>query len=150
MVWRVFAFVIGLLTLSVSAILAIGSRDTVSLGVPIVAAAGATVCLGLARALQLRAFRAIQLTHVLASTAQQGHRVLNTPPGRDPGPGIPLCHPCGRPSPGRARWPPSNRSTYAVWSRRRHTPKPWWCCGSRSEPPSTPQTRSPTSGAVPT
>jgi len=78
MVWRVFAFVIGLLTLSVSAILAIGSRDTVSLVVPVVAAAGAMVSLGLARALQLRAFRAIQLTHVLASTAEQGHAVLDT------------------------------------------------------------------------
>ena len=76
-VWRVFAFVVGLLAFAVSATLSTGSRSTVSLAVPLVAGVGAIVSLGLVRTLQLRAFQAIQLAHVLASTADRGHAVLD-------------------------------------------------------------------------
>ncbi|MBC3840683.1 DUF2254 domain-containing protein [Streptacidiphilus sp. 4-A2] len=76
-VWRVFAFMVWLLAFAVSATLTIGSRTTVSLAVPVVAGLGALASLGLVRTLQLRAFRAIQLAHVLTTTAAQGQAALD-------------------------------------------------------------------------
>ncbi|MFD9504768.1 DUF2254 family protein [Streptomyces sp. NPDC060035] len=62
--------------LAVGATLTIGSQTTVSLVVPAATGAGAVASLAMMRTLQLRAFRAIQLAHVLASTAAQGQAVL--------------------------------------------------------------------------
>ncbi|MEY9875609.1 putative membrane protein [Streptacidiphilus sp. MAP12-33] len=76
-VWRVFAFVIGLLAFAVSATLTIGSRATVPLVVPLLTGVGTVVALALVRTLQLRAFGAIQLAQVLAGTAARGHAVLD-------------------------------------------------------------------------
>lgn len=91
LVWRAFALVLGLLTFAVSATLTIGSRSTVTLVVPVLTGVGAVVSLGLVRALQLRAFGAIQLAQVLASTAAQGHAVLDAfyPPGAEATPPVP-------------------------------------------------------------
>jgi uncharacterized membrane protein len=77
MVWRTFAFVMGLLVFTTSATLAIGSKSTVSAAVPIVTAVLTVVAFGLVRNLQLRAFRSIQLAHVLATTTDRAHRVVD-------------------------------------------------------------------------
>ncbi|WP_338491394.1 DUF2254 family protein [Streptomyces sp. SJL17-4] len=86
MVWRVFAFVLGVLVYSVTAVLAIGSRATVSVAVPIAALAMAAVAFVLVRRLQLVALRSIQLSHVLDELRDRGLHVLDVycPPGGAP------------------------------------------------------------------
>ncbi|MFD4321170.1 DUF2254 family protein [Streptomyces sp. NPDC058548] len=83
LVWRVFAFVIGVLVYSVTAVLAIGSRETVSVAVPIAALVMAAVAFVLVRRLQLVALRSIQLSHVLDELRDRGLHVLDVycPPG---------------------------------------------------------------------
>ncbi|MCX5230794.1 DUF2254 family protein [Streptomyces sp. NBC_00233] len=87
LVWRVFAFVIGVLVYSVTAVLAIGSRDTVSVAVPIAALVMAAVAFVLVRRLQLVALRSIQLSHVLDELRDRGLHVLDVycPPGEAAG-----------------------------------------------------------------
>ncbi|MFJ1708114.1 DUF2254 family protein [Kitasatospora sp. NPDC088346] len=77
LVWRTFALVVGLLSLTVTGLLAIGSRPTVSLALPATVLLLSVIALVLVRSLQLRAFRSIQLGHVLAGTGAQGHRVID-------------------------------------------------------------------------
>ncbi|WP_051814307.1 DUF2254 family protein [Kitasatospora sp. MBT63] len=95
LVWRVFALVIGLLTFTVTGLLAIGSRATVSIVLPAAVLLLTAVALILIRTLQLRAFRSIQLAQVLADTGAQGHTVISA------------CYPAGRPAaPDPAGLPP--------------------------------------------
>jgi uncharacterized membrane protein len=77
MVWRTFAFVVGLLVFTTTATLAIGSQSTVSVAVPIITVMLAVAALGLVRHLQLRAFQSIQLAHVLATTTDRAHKVID-------------------------------------------------------------------------
>ena len=76
MVWRTFAFVMGLMAFTTSATLAIGSQSTVSVAIPIVTAGFVVVALGLVRNLLLRAFRSIQLADVLTTTTDRAHQVV--------------------------------------------------------------------------
>lgn len=97
LVWRVFAFVLGVLVYSVTAVLAIGSQSTVSVAVPIAALVMAAAAFVFVRRLQLVALRSIQLSHVLDELRDRGLHVLDVycPPGeeagfRDSPPGAPL------------------------------------------------------------
>ncbi|MEV4615901.1 DUF2254 family protein [Kitasatospora sp. NPDC049258] len=93
-VWRTFAFSVGLAVFGVTAALAIGDRTEVSVVVPIVTLILLLAMLVLLRALQLRAFAAIQLAPVLDSVAVRGRAVLDTlyagPPPPAPPPLPPL------------------------------------------------------------
>ncbi|MGW6139333.1 DUF2254 family protein [Streptomyces sp. NPDC055144] len=75
-VWRVFAFTLGVLAYTVTAVLAIGSRATVSMAVPVTALLLAALALVFVRHLQLRALRSIQLSHVLNELRDRGLEVL--------------------------------------------------------------------------
>ncbi|MFF9066673.1 DUF2254 family protein [Streptomyces sp. NPDC014891] len=88
MVWRVFAFVLGVLVYSVTAVLTIGSRPTVSVAVPIAALVMAAAAFVLVRRLQLVALRSIQLAHVLDELRDRGLRALDVygPPDGTAGP----------------------------------------------------------------
>lgn len=77
-VWRVFAFVVGLLVFAVTAILAIGSEPTVSVTVPTATLVLSGAALVLVRRLQLGALRSIQLAHVLIDVRDRGRKVLRT------------------------------------------------------------------------
>ena len=75
-VWRTFAFALGLVALCITAALAIGHDDDVSIAVPVAAMLLLLVMLGMLRALQFRAFAAIQLSPALNSIAAPGRAVL--------------------------------------------------------------------------
>lgn len=75
MVWRTFAFVIGLFAYAICATLTIGKHPQTSVAVPIATAVLAVAALTLVRDLQLRAFQSIQLAHVLAVTTDRARKV---------------------------------------------------------------------------
>jgi uncharacterized membrane protein len=86
MVWRTFAFAIGLAVYCVTAALAIGSRSEVSPAVPVIAGLLLLTMLALLRNLQLRAFAAIQLAPVLNSVTERGRVILDALYPRPAGP----------------------------------------------------------------
>ncbi|WP_370153688.1 DUF2254 family protein [Streptacidiphilus sp. EB129] len=77
MVWRTFAFVMGLLVYTTTATLAIGAKSEVSVWVPVTTVVLTVITLSLVRNLQLRAFQSIQLAHVLATTTERAHKVID-------------------------------------------------------------------------
>ncbi|MFE4632021.1 DUF2254 family protein [Streptomyces sp. NPDC056773] len=78
-VWRAFAFTVGVFVFSITSGLAIGARrTTVSTLVPGTAMVLTLVALALMRALQARAFRSIQLGHSLTAIATRAHRMFDT------------------------------------------------------------------------
>ncbi|MER8187870.1 DUF2254 family protein [Kitasatospora sp. NPDC094015] len=77
-VWRTFAFSVGLAVFGVTAAMAIGNRTDVSVVVPAVTLLLLLAMLVLLRTLQLKAFAAIQLAPVLDSVAVRGRAVLAT------------------------------------------------------------------------
>ncbi|MFJ7125803.1 DUF2254 family protein [Streptomyces sp. NPDC098101] len=89
-VWRTFAFTIGLFVFCITSGLAIGSRESVSVFVPCAAVLLTLVALGLMRTLQMRAFDSIQLGHSLSAIATRAHSLYDglyvhpyAPPGTD-------------------------------------------------------------------
>lgn len=77
-VWRAFAFTIGVFVFSITAGLTIGgSSGTVSAAVPFVAMLLTLVALALMRTLQMRAFDSIQLAHSLTAIATRAHRLFD-------------------------------------------------------------------------
>lgn len=76
LVWRTFAYIMGLLVFTTTATLAIGSDTTVSVAVPAATVIMTVVALALVRYLLLRAFKSIQLAHVLATTTERAHKVI--------------------------------------------------------------------------
>ncbi|MFD5519949.1 DUF2254 family protein [Streptomyces sp. NPDC127066] len=95
-VWRTFAFAVGLTVFCATAALTIASRDEVSVVVPISAGVLLLLLLTLLRALLLRAVAAIQLAPVLGSVTERGRRNLDVlypgtrgDPGDPAGPGGP-------------------------------------------------------------
>ncbi|CAM5520289.1 hypothetical protein SAVIM338S_03925 [Streptomyces avidinii] len=77
-VWRAFAFTIGVFVFSITAGLAIGgSSGTVSAAVPFIAMLLTLVALALMRTLQMRAFDSIQLGHTLTAIATRAHRLFD-------------------------------------------------------------------------
>lgn len=76
-VWRTFAVAIGQAVFSITAALAIGDRDEVSVAVPAASVLLLLAMFALLRMLQLRAFAAIQLAPALGSIAARGRAVLD-------------------------------------------------------------------------
>ncbi|MEV7673926.1 DUF2254 family protein [Streptomyces sp. NPDC088752] len=74
-VWRTFAFTIGLFVFCITSGLAIGSRKSVSVLVPCAAVLLTLVALALMRTLQMRAFDSIQLGPSLTAIAARAHRL---------------------------------------------------------------------------
>ncbi len=74
-VWRTFAFTIGLFVFCITSGLAIGSRKSVSVLVPCAAVLLTLVALGLMRTLQMRAFDSIQLGPSLTAITARAHRL---------------------------------------------------------------------------
>ncbi|WP_345530113.1 DUF2254 family protein [Nocardioides endophyticus] len=91
LVWGTFAVTIGVFVFSVSAGVVTSNQDQVSLLVPIAAVTSVLTVFALIRALQTRAFLALQLAHVLAAITTRGRAVIEdlyqpATPGNDPTP----------------------------------------------------------------
>jgi uncharacterized membrane protein len=107
LVWRTFAFAVGVFVYSVTAGLVSASAGRTSVAVPITAVLAVLVAFGMIRALQTRAFWSLQLAHVLAVLTSRGRAVIADlyPPrvtdtlGRRPQ--RPPTRRCAAPSPGR-------------------------------------------------
>jgi uncharacterized membrane protein len=76
LVWRTFAFAVGVFVYSVTAGLVSASAGRTSVAVPITAVLAVLVAFGMIRALQTRAFLSLQLAHVLAALTSRGRAVL--------------------------------------------------------------------------
>lgn len=77
-VWRTFAFTVGVFVFSITSGLAIGARRTaVSTLVPGTAMVLTLIALTLMRTLQTRAFHSIQLGHSLTAIATRAHRLFD-------------------------------------------------------------------------
>jgi uncharacterized membrane protein len=76
LVWRTFAFAVGVFVYSVTAGLVSGSAGRVSVAVPITAVLAVLVAFGMIRALQTRAFLSLQLAQVLAALTSRGRAVI--------------------------------------------------------------------------
>ena len=106
LVWRTFAFAIGVFVFSVSAGLASGNADRISLLVPVTAVVAVLTVYALIRTLQTRAFLSMQLGHVLAAVAARGRAVvadlypLRSSDAGDASPPAPPCRPRAAPSAG--------------------------------------------------
>ncbi|MFD3696927.1 DUF2254 family protein [Streptomyces sp. NPDC058646] len=112
-VWRTFAFVVGVFIFSVTAGLSMGKKSEVSVAVPAVTVLSALMTLALMRTLQTRAFQAIQLGPALRSISDRGHRLFDALYARPCAPGSPAPDspaPPDGPAPGAdapldVRWP---------------------------------------------
>jgi uncharacterized membrane protein len=76
LVWRTFAFAVGVFVYSVTAGLVSASAGRTSVAVPITAVLAVLVAFGMIRALQTRAFLSLQLAHVLSALTSRGRAVL--------------------------------------------------------------------------
>ena len=92
-VWRTFAFAVGVFVFSVTTALAIGDQDKVSLIVPAAEIVAVLAALALIRTLQTKVV--IQLAPTLAAIAGQGHGIIDDlyprpcPPGQPPAAPLP-------------------------------------------------------------
>ncbi|MEU6274657.1 DUF2254 family protein [Streptomyces populi] len=84
-VWRTFAFVVGLTTFCATAALTVAGRDEVSVIVPAGAGVLLLLLLALLRSLLLQAVAAIQLAPVLRSVSERGRRGLDALRASGPG-----------------------------------------------------------------
>ncbi|MCT4352017.1 DUF2254 domain-containing protein [Streptomyces sp. Je 1-79] len=105
-VWRAFAFAIGVFIFCVTAALSIGIEDRVSTSVPAVAMLLALVALWLMRDLQTRAFTSIQLAPALTSITTRAREVLDA-----------LYVAPFDPAAGAKPWPTAAGATPVRWSR---------------------------------
>src|SRR5262245_29034856 len=76
-VWRSFAFLTGVIVWSATAGLVTSSRDEVSVVVPITALLSVVAALTVFRALQMEAFRSIQLAPTIAAVVDRGRVVID-------------------------------------------------------------------------
>jgi uncharacterized membrane protein len=76
LVWRTFAFAVGVFVYSVTAGLVSGSAGRISVTVPITAVLAVLVAFGMIRALQKRAFLSLQLAYVLVALTSRGRAVI--------------------------------------------------------------------------
>ena len=97
-VWRTFAFAVGVFVFSVTAALVIGDQQKVSVIVPAAEVVAVLAALTLIRILQAKAFASIQLAPTLSALAGQGHRIIDglypRPCTADRQPGAPLPPQC--------------------------------------------------------
>lgn len=75
-VWRTFAYIVGVFVFCVTTALSIGRTETVSAVIPLVAVLLVIVAIMLIRRLQLKAFASIQLAPMLDAVTVQGMRTL--------------------------------------------------------------------------
>jgi uncharacterized membrane protein len=104
LVWRTFAFAVGLFVYCVTAALTRDSSDRVSVLVPGTAILGVLTAMALMRRLQTRAYLSLQLAYVLGAVAGRGRAVIdNAYPagsstrGRHAGHHCAHCRPCAAP-----------------------------------------------------
>ncbi|MFJ3876481.1 DUF2254 family protein [Streptomyces sp. NPDC090077] len=76
-VWRAFAFTVGVFVFCITSGLAIGTRESVSAFLPCAAMILTLVALGLMRTLQTKAFHSIQLGHALTAVTDRAHRLYD-------------------------------------------------------------------------
>ncbi|MEU9037498.1 DUF2254 family protein [Streptomyces sp. NPDC048352] len=76
-VWRAFAFTVGVFVFCITSALTIGTRESVSAFVPCAAMLLTLVALGLMRTLQMKAFDSIQLGHSLTAITARAHRLYD-------------------------------------------------------------------------
>jgi uncharacterized membrane protein len=76
-VWRSFAYLTGVIVWSATAALVTSSRDEVSVVVPITALLSVLVALTVFRAVQMEAFRSIQLAPTTAAVVTRGRAVID-------------------------------------------------------------------------
>ena len=101
-VWRAFAYAIGLFVFCFTAAFAIGNDKTVSVIVPIVALILVVGALALMRVLQTRAFVSMLLAPTLAAITEHGREILLGLYRPDRGEGLP---PAPRPPTRTVTWP---------------------------------------------
>ena len=94
-VWRTFAFAVGVFVFSVTTALVIGDQQKVSVIVPAAEVAAVLAAITLIRTLQVKAFASIQLAPTLSAIAGQGRGIIDDlyrrpcPPGRQPAAPLP-------------------------------------------------------------
>ncbi|MEV7724563.1 DUF2254 family protein [Streptomyces sp. NPDC087917] len=76
-VWRAYAFTVGVFVFSVTSGMSIGTSPQVSALVPCVAALLALCALGMMRTLQTKAFHSIQLAHALTAVTTRADRLYD-------------------------------------------------------------------------
>jgi uncharacterized membrane protein len=94
LVWRTFAFVIGVFVYCNTAGVASANKPRVSVVVPGAAILGVLTAIALIRGVQTKAFMSLQLAYVLEAVAAQGRAVIDDfypvrPPTEDDAPGAP-------------------------------------------------------------
>ena len=105
-IWRTFAFAVGVFVFSVTTALVIGNQQKVSVIVPAAEIVAVLAALALIRTLQTKAFASIQLAPTLAAIAGQGRGILDDLYPR----------PCPAHRPPAAPLPPQRRAI--IWPRR--------------------------------
>ncbi len=105
-VWRTFAFAVGVFVFSVTTALAIGDQQRVSVIVPAAEAVALLAALALIRSLQVKAFASIQLAPTLSAIAGQGRGIIDDLYRR----------PCTSGRPEAAQLPPRRRAV--LWPHR--------------------------------
>ena len=105
-VWRTFAFAVGVFVFSVTTALVIGDQDKVSVIVPAAEIVAVLAALALIRTLQTKAFASIQLAPTLAAIASQGRGII----------GDLYPRPCPAHRPSAAPLPPRLRAI--IWPHR--------------------------------
>ena len=94
-VWRTFAFAVGVFVFSVTTALVIGDQQKVSVIVPAAEVAAVLAAIALIRTLQVKAFASIQLAPTLSAIAGQGRGIIDDlyprpyTPGRRPAAPLP-------------------------------------------------------------
>lgn len=89
-VWRTFAFAVGVFVFSVTTALVVGDQEKVSVIVPAAEMVAALAAIALIRSLQVKAFASIQLAPTLSAIAGQGRGIIDDlyprpyTPGRRP------------------------------------------------------------------
>ena len=76
-IWRTFAFAVGVFVFSVTTALVIGDQDKVSVIVPAAEIVAVLAAIALIRTLQVKAFASLQLAPTLAAIAGQGRGILD-------------------------------------------------------------------------
>ena len=76
-VWRTFAFAVGVFVFSVTTALVIGDQQKVSVIVPAAEVVAVLAAIALIRALQVKAFASIQLAPTLSAIAGQGRGIID-------------------------------------------------------------------------
>ena len=76
-VWRTFAFAVGVFVFSVTTALVVGDQEKVSVIVPAAEVVAVLAAIALIRALQVKAFASIQLAPTLSAIAGQGRGIID-------------------------------------------------------------------------